>query len=53
MIGLRSRERSSTELGSSTVPAAGLGSGLAGLELEARLERRLKKIWSGYVKDSA
>ena len=32
--------------------AAGLGSGLAGLELEAGLERRLKKIWTRYVEDS-
>ena len=43
MTGLRSRERSSTKLGSSTVVAVGLGSSLVGLELEARLERRLKK----------
>ena len=43
MTGSRSRERSSTELGSSIVPAVGLGSSLAGLELEAGLERRLKK----------
>ena len=34
------------------MPAAGSGSGLAGLELEAGLERRLKKIWTGYVEDS-
>ena len=38
-------------LGSAALPSRGLA-GLAGLELEAGLERRLKKIWTGYVEDS-
>jgi hypothetical protein len=48
VTGSRSRERSSTELGSSTVPAAGSGSGRSGgsrtrAGTGAGLERRLKK----------
>ena len=48
-------------LGSAALPSQGAVqyqrqgqglAGLAGLELEAGLERRLKKIWTGYIKDS-
>jgi hypothetical protein len=51
VTGSRSRERGSTESGSSTVPAAGSGSGgsrtggWAGKKAE-------EKIWTGYVEDS-
>jgi hypothetical protein len=54
VIGLRSRERSSTESGSSTVPAAGLGSGgSSGSGTGGWTGKKAEeKIWTGYVEDS-